>query len=261
MYLAANLSMLFAERPMAERFAAAAAAGFKFVEIQFPHQHPLEELQRAREAAGVEVVLINVPAGDPDRGEAGLAALPGREADFRAAVETCATYARGLGARKANVLAGKPPVDIAPDMIWRTLIENTRFAADRLGEEGLMVLTEPINPIDAPGVFLNCLEAGLEALERVGHPGLYLQFDLYHMAITEPVLRDAILRAGKTIGHVQFADHPGRHEPGSGALDLLSALATLREVGYEDAVAAEYRPSGRTEESLHWMAGFEAALF
>lgn len=260
MYLAANLTMLFQEYPMEERFRAAAAAGFKYVEIQFPHFHPLEELQRAREAADVEVVLINVPAGNPERGEVGLAALPGREKDFREAVELCATYARGLGARKVNVLAGKPPVDLSADRIWRTLTENLRFAVERLGEEGLMVLTEPINPVDVPGVFLNCLEAGLEALERVAHPGLYLQFDLYHMGITEPDLLKAIARAGRAIGHVQFADHPGRHEPSSGSLDLLGALAALREVGYDDAIAAEYRPLGRTEDGLHWMADFEAAI-
>lgn len=260
MYLAANLSMLFEDRPMTERFGAAAAAGFKVVEIQFPHLHPLEELQRAREAAGVDMVLINVPAGDPDRGEAGLAALPGREADFREAVETCATYARGLGARKVNVLAGKPPVDAAPDAIWQTLVDNLRFAADRLGREGIVVQTEPINPVDVPGVFLNSLSAGLEALERAAHPNLRVQFDLYHMAITEPSLNDAIARAGSAIGHVQFADHPGRNEPGSGSLDLLSALAAVRATGYDDAVAAEYRPSKRTEETLHWMESFEAAF-
>jgi len=260
LYLAANLTMLFDDRPMADRFAAAGTAGFRVVEVQFPHLHPLEELQRARDAAGVEVVLINVPAGDPDRGEAGLAALPGREADFRAAVETCARYARGLGARKVNVLAGKPPLDIAPDVIWQTLTENLRFAADRLGKEDIVVQTEPINPVDVPGVFLNSLAAGLEALERADHPNLGLQFDLYHMAITEASLNDAIAQAGKAIGHVQFADHPGRHEPGSGSLDLLSALAALKAAGYDDAVAAEYRPSKRTEETLHWMESFQAAL-
>lgn len=260
MYLAANLSLLFAERPMAERFAAAAAAGFGTVEIQFPHFHPLDELRRAREAAGVEVVLINVPGGDPAAGEAGLASLPGREAEFRAAVETCLDYARGLGARKVNVLAGKPPAEAPRETVWKTLTGNLRLAAERLGEAGLVVQTEPVNPLDVPGFFLNSLDAGLEALERAAHPNLRLQFDLYHMAITEPSLLEAVARAGGRIGHVQFADAPGRHEPGSGSVDLLAAVAALRAAGYDDALAAEYRPAGRTEDGLGWMAAFERAI-
>lgn len=260
MFLAANLSLLFTERPMAERFAAAAAAGFGAVEIQFPHLHPLDELRRAREAAGVEVVLINVPGGDAAAGEAGLASLPGRESDFRKAVETCVDYARGLGARKVNVLAGKPPAEAPRDAVWATLTENLRLAADRLGEAGLVVQAEPVNPVDVPGFFLNSLDAGLEALERAAHPNLRLQFDLYHMAITEPSLTEAVARAGSRIGHVQFADAPGRHEPGSGEVDLLGAVAALRAAGYDDALAAEYRPAGLTEEGLGWMESFCAAI-
>lgn len=259
-YLAANLSMLFDDRPMSERFGAAAAAGFSTVEIQFPHFHPLEELQRARDAAGVDIVLINVPAGDPEAGEAGLASLPGREADFRAAVDTCLDYARGLGARKINVLAGKPPADAPREEIWKTLTGNLRLAADRLGEAGLAVQVEAINPVDVPGFFLNSLDAGLEALARAERENLQLQFDFYHMAITEPSLNEAITRAGPHIGHVQFADNPGRHEPGTGSLDLLSAIAALRATGYDDALAAEYRPAGRTEDGLGWMADFTRAI-
>lgn len=260
MFLAANLSMLFAERPMVERFSAAASAGFKAVEIQFPHLHPLDDLRRAREAAEVEVVLINVPGGDPAAGEAGLASLPGREADFRVAVETCLDYAHGLGARKVNVLAGKPPAETARESVWKTLTENLRFAADRLGEAGLVVQTEPVNPVDVPGFFLNSLDAGLEALDRAAHPNLKLQFDLYHMAITEPSLTEAVAKAGARIGHVQFADAPGRHEPGTGSVDLLGGIAALRAVGYDDAVAAEYRPAETTEAGLGWMPRFNEAL-
>src|SRR5690625_2117053 len=225
---------------MVERFGAAAAAGFEWGEIQFPHLHNLKELQQARDAAGLEIALINVPAGDPEQGELGLAALPGREADFREAVETALVYARGLGARKVNVLAGRPPAEAASEVIWASFITNLRYAAGRFGAGGVRVQIEPINPLDVPGFFLSSLAMPLEALERAAHENLQIQLDLYHMAVTEPSLKEAILRCGTAVGHVQFADHPGRHEPGSGSLDLLAALTDLRAAGYDDIAAAEY---------------------
>lgn len=250
MHLCANISMLFTEAPMPARFALARAAGFDAVEIQFPDEADLGALVAARDAAGVPVRLVNVPRGGP--GEAGLAALPGRQAEFRAAVETGMRCAQALGAGLVNVLAGfargAAPADAA-----ETFAGNLAHAASRFAEIGARVLTEPVNGVDRPGFHLTGLDAGLDAIAAAGHPNLALQFDLYHMAITEPDLPAAIARAGAAIGHVQFADAPGRHEPGTGTTDFAAAIATLRAVGYDGALSAEYVPAGDTRAGLEWM--------
>lgn len=259
MRLIANLSMLFTELPLVERLAEAKAAGFAGVEIQFPYSDSLEVLARARDAAEIDIVLINVPAGDLAGGDLGLAALPDRRAEFYEAVETAAYWAAALDAKKTNILAGRPG-EIDKETAWRTLTENVRAAADRFGEIGVAVGIEPVNPYDAPGFFLASLDLGLEAVSRAGHDNVHLQFDLYHMARTEPDLCAAIERAGPAIGHVQFADAPGRHEPGTGGIDFSAALHALKKIGYDDALAAEYRPAGQTEDGLTWMADFQRMM-
>lgn len=257
MYLCANLSMMFTELPMVDRFAAARDAGFDGVEIQFPDEEDMGALARARVEAGFPVALINVPRGGPD--QAGLAALPGREADFAAAVETCRRNAEALGAEKVNILAGFTR-DAPHEACADTLTRNLRHAAGAFAGDGRRVMVEPVNPRDVPGFFLHGLDAGLAALERAGHPNLFLQFDLYHMAITEADLLAAIARAGPHIGHVQFADAPGRHEPGTGGIDFVAALAALAATGYDGAVSAEYRPLGDTLAGLAWVHRFKRAL-
>jgi len=251
MHLCANLSMLFTERPLAERFAAAAAAGFDTVEIQFPPPEETAALARAARGAGLPVTLINVPRGAGE--EVGLAALPGREADFAAAVEVTLRQAEALDVRKVNILSGRSPPGADPDRCREVLVANLRHAADRFAEIGVRLMVEPVNRGDVPGFFLSGLEPGLDILARADHPNLKLQFDFYHMQITEPDLPAALRRAGGAIGHVQFADAPGRNEPGSAALDFAAAFAALRETGYDGAVSAEYRPAGRTEDGLGWM--------
>ncbi|MCC6000677.1 MAG: TIM barrel protein [Pararhodobacter sp.] len=258
MQLTANLSMLFGEMPLAQRLGAARKAGFDAVEIQFPQDSDIAALQAAVAETGLPVVLINVPRGTGD--EVGLPALPGREEDFRAAVAQCARQARALGVRKVNVLAGRPPANAAPADCRRALIANLRHAAGVMADIGVKVMVEPVNPHDVPGFFLTGLAPALSVLAEADHPNLFLQFDLYHMAITEPDLCAALAQAGPHIGHVQFADTPGRHEPGTGRIDFAAALAALRATGYADAIAAEYRPDGRTEDGLGWMAGFRKAL-
>ncbi len=258
MQLTANLTLLFGDAPVAERLRAAHKAGFDAVEIQFPQDSDIAPLQAAMADTGLPVVLINVPRGVGD--EIGLPALPGREAEFRAAVAHCAAQARALGVRKVNVLAGRPPADADPAACRRALIANLRHAGDVMGALGVQVMVEPVNPRDVPGFFLNALAPALSVLDEAAHPNLYLQFDLYHMAITEPDLCAALARAGPRIGHVQFADMPGRHEPGTGGIDFAAALAALRATGYRDAVSAEYHPGAGTEAGLGWMAGFRKAL-
>lgn len=258
MHVCANISMLFCELPMAERFAAAAAAGFDGVEIQFPDEDDPEALAQARARAAIPVTLINLPRGGADA--VGLGALPGREAEFDAAVETVVHNARLLGAEKVNVLAGRPPRGASPDDCRATFARNLRHAADRLGREGVRVMVEPVNGRDVPGFFLSDLASALDLLERVDHANLFLQFDLYHMALSEPDLAGAIRRAGRRIGHVQFADAPGRGAPGSGTIDFAAALAALRGSGYTGAVSAEYRAGCDTATGLDWMTRFRELM-
>lgn len=258
MHLSANLSMLFCETPMVERMALAAEAGFASVEIQFPEDENLPALASATETLSLPVTLINVPRGEDN--EVGLAALPGREEDFRAAMERCAAQAKTLGVTKTNILSGRPPAGADREICMACLTDNLRRAGDLFGTIGVRVMVEPINPFDVPGFFLTSLDAALEALERADHPNLFLQFDFYHIAITEPDLVSAIRRAGPIIGHVQFADTPGRNEPGTGSIDFASAMAALKETGYQGAVSAEYRPKGETMAGLGWMRDFREMM-
>lgn len=258
MHLCANLSMLFQDRPLPERVRAAAQAGFSSVEVQFPAGDEVAPLAAACRDTGLPVTLINVPRGEGE--EVGLPALPGREADFAAAVEIAAQQAEALGAAKVNVLSGRPPPEADPAECGACLTRNLRHAADRFARIGVRVMVEPVNPRDVPGFFLTGLQAGLDVLAEANHPNLALQFDLYHMAITEPDLPAAIRRAGAAIGHVQFADAPGRHEPGSGGIDFAAALAALRETGYDGAISAEYRPERGTEEGLGWIGRFREMI-
>ena len=258
MHLSANLSMLFFEVPMVERMALAAEAGFASVEIQFPEADAIPALARASETLELPVTLINVPRGEGD--EVGLAALPGREEEFRAAMERCAAQAKTLRVAKTNILAGRPPAGADREACLSCLTDNLRRAGDLFGAIGVKVMVEPVNPVDVPGFFLTSLDAALEALERSDHPNLYLQFDFYHMAITEPDLVSAIRRAGPRIGHVQFADTPGRHQPGTGTIDFAGAMAALKETGYDGAISAEYRPRGETSAGLGWMRDFREMM-
>ncbi len=256
MQLVANLTMLFHDLPMPARIGAAAAAGFEVVEIQFPYEAELTDLVSAVEESGVEMCLINIPAGDREVGEAGLTGLPGREADYRDAVETCLTYARALGVTRINSLAGRPQAGQFAEAT-ATLVENLRYASDRFAEIGATVLVEPVNPTDVPGFLFNALNPALEAVAKVDRDNVKVLFDFYHMAQTEPSLSEAVKRAGSLIGHVQFADAPGRHEPGSGEVDFESGLKALKEIGYGGRVSAEYWPSGATADSLGWMPDFK----
>lgn len=258
MRLISNISMLFPEHPLADRIAASQAAGFDGVEIQFPETADLAPLRAAIDATGLPVVLINVPRGTGD--EVGLACLPDRVEDFRAAVAVCAEQARVLGVQKVNVLSGRPLAGSDPAACRRVLIDNLRHAADVMGGIGVKVMVEPVNPVDVPGFYLTGLAPALQLLKDAAHPNLFLQFDFYHMAITESDLSAAIAEAAPMIGHVQFADTQGRHEPGHGDIDFDAALRALRATGYDDVISAEYRPAGTTLAGLGWMDSFRKAL-
>jgi len=243
---------------MVERFAAARAAGFPAVEIQFPYEVPLAELLRAKEKAGVSVDLINLPAGDFATGLRGIAALPDpRYADeFRAGVARGREYAAALGAKKVNVLSGIQPAGAERKACLAQFVENLRFAADALNGDGIRVLVEPINTHDIPGFIVSRTP---EALALVEHAAagttrdLGVQADLYHMSRMGEDVAPALLKLGRRLGHIQFSDVPGRVEPGSGTLDWKSLFAIVDSCGYAGFTAAEYTPSRRTEETLGWM--------
>ena len=252
----ANISMLFAERGWLDRPAAAAAAGFEAIEIQFPYDRPAEDWRRAIEATGLAVSVVNLPVGDMLTGGPGLAAAPGREAEFRRVVEEARDVAAALRTGNVNVLAGYPErhgFDRARCL--DTLADNLRVAADAMGEIGIGVVVEAVNAVDRPGFLLTTSEQALEAIDLAGHGNLALQHDLYHMDIMEgrPIPRLAEIAA--RIGHIQFADNPGRHEPGTGAIDFPAVFAAIDRLGYDGWTAAEYRPSRTTEKTLGWMTG------
>ncbi len=261
MKFSVNVSTMFKERPLLERFAAARAAGFRAVEIQFPYEAPLADLVRAKEAAGVLVDLVNLPAGDFATGVRGIAGLPASRhaAEFRAGVARGRDYAKALGARKVNVLAGIQPADADRRACLAQLVENLRFAADALNRDGIRVLVEPINTADIPGFLVSRTDEALAIVEEAAagtERDLGVQADLYHMARMGEDAETALRKLGARLGHVQFSDVPGRVEPGGGTLDWTAQFAAVARSGYSGFVAAEYTPSRRTEETLGWMRGF-----
>lgn len=249
---AANLSMLFTERPFLDRFAAAAAAGFRAVECQFPYDWPAESIRARLDASALSLVLHNLPAGDWAAGERGIACLPGREAEFRAGVARGIAYARTLGAPRLNCLAGLAPAGADAGLLRRTMVANLRHAAAALADAGLDLLVEPINTHDMPGFWLNRWTQALELIDAVGAPNLKLQFDAYHVAAMGDAPIPALSACRGHVGHIQIADHPGRHEPGSGALGCAALFAHIDALGYDGHVGAEYRPAVGTEAGLGW---------
>lgn len=250
----ANISMLFAERAWLDRPAAAAAAGFGAIEIQFPYDRPADDWRRAIEAAGLAVSVINLPVGDMLAGGPGLAATPGRQAEFRAAVETARDVAAALRPANVNVLTGYPERHgYERGRCLDTLAENLRLAADIMDGIGVGTVVEAVNTVDRPGFLLSSSEQALDVIDRAGHDNLALEHDLYHMDIMEGRLIERLEEIAPRIGHVQFADNPGRHEPGTGTIDFPAVFAALDRLGYSGWTAAEYLPSRTTEETLGWM--------
>jgi hydroxypyruvate isomerase len=251
---AANLSTLFREHDWLERPMAARRAGFEAVEIQFPYDLDLDGLVRAKRAADVRWLMINLPPGDFAKGERGLGCLPGREAEFRDGVARCRRYGEALGIAQANMPAGIPPKGLERAAIEVTLVENMRFAAEELGKAGIRLLVEPINDRDIPGFFVTRADQAVALIERAAHPNLGLLHDLYHAQVMVGDLIPNLERLIGRIGHIQFADPPGRHEPGTGELNWPALFAAIDRLGYRGWVAAEYFPTGKTADSLGWMA-------
>ena len=249
---AANLSMLFNEVPFLDRFERAAKAGFKAVEFLFPYAHPAAEIKARLEAHGLQLVLHNLPAGDWDAGERGIACRPDRVAEFRSGVARAIEYATALGVPQLNCLAGKAPANVAVDLVRRTLVDNLRFAAAALKPAGLKLLIEPINVFDIPGFYLHTTAQALDILDEVGADNAFVQYDIYHAQRMEGELAATLERCLPRIGHVQLADNPGRHEPGTGEINYAFLFAHLDRIGYRGWVGCEYKPATTTEAGLAW---------
>jgi len=253
---AANLTMLFNEVDFLDRFAAAAAAGFRAVEYLFPYGHDKEQLAEKLAENGLSQVLHNLPAGDWAAGDRGLACHPDRVGEFQDGVGRAIDYASALGCPRVNCLAGIAPDGVDAEALRQTFIKNLRFASQELEKAGIALLAEPINTRDIPGFYLNRSDQALAIIAEVGSANLKLQYDVYHMQIMEGDLAPTIERNLAMIGHMQIADTPGRHEPGTGEIDYGFLFDFIDACGYDGWIGCEYKPRATTEAGLDWLAPY-----
>ncbi|MDB6142626.1 MAG: Hydroxypyruvate isomerase [Pseudomonas sp.] len=249
----ANLSMLFTEHSFLERFAAAANAGFTGVEYLFPYEFSSAQIKEHLRQHGLTQVLFNLPAGDWGAGERGIACHPDRVDEFRAGVNLAIEYAKVLGNTQINCLAGIAPSGVDPELLEKTLIANLSYASDKLEAAGIRLVMEMINTLDMPGFYLNTTQQALALREKIGSRNLFLQYDIYHMQIMEGDLARTLENQLAAINHVQLADNPGRHEPGTGEINYQFLFAHLDRIGYQGWVGCEYKPLTTTEAGLGWM--------
>ena len=249
----ANLTMLFNEVDFPARFERAARAGFRGVEYLFPYEWDKGELAEKLIRFNLEQVLHNLPAGNWSAGERGIACLPGREGEFQEGVGLAVEYAGALRCSRLNCLVGLTPDGISPEKVRHTLVTNLRFAAGALEKENIRLLVEPLNDQDIPDFYLVRTQDALQLLEEVNHPNLWLQYDIYHMQVMEGNLTKTILDNLPRIAHMQLADNPGRHEPGTGEINFTNLFRTIGQAGYEGWLGCEYKPSGVTEDGLRWI--------
>ena len=249
---AANLTMLFNELPFLERFEAASSAGFRGVEYLFPYAFEAGALAERLDRHGLAQVLHNLPAGDWEKGERGIACHPGRVTEFQDGVGRAIDYARQLGCRQLNCLAGIAPHGADPELVQRTLVENLRFAARKLKEAGIRLLVEPVNTFDIPGFYLNRTAQAIALIDEVGSDNLYLQYDIYHAQRMEGEIGNTIAKHLARIAHIQLADNPGRNEPGTGEINYAWLFRHIDRLGYDGWIGCEYKPAGDTAAGLEW---------
>lgn len=255
---AANLSMMFTEVPFLDRFQAAADCGFTAVEFLFPYEHPAEVIAAKLAEVGLVQALFNMPPGDWGAGERGLAALPGREAEFSETLKMAVSYARVTGTPLLHMMAG---IASALDpLAIRTYRDSLKRAADLTGEAGIGLVIEPLNGRDMPGYFLNDFDRAVAFITEVDAPHVKLQFDIYHRQILHGDVIMALRRLAPLIGHIQIASVPDRHEPMTGELDDRRIFAEIDAIGYQGYVGCEYRPAGQTKDGLGWMVGLPSPM-
>ena len=250
---AANLSLMFNEVAFMDRFAAAAQAGFDAVEFLFPYEHPADDIGRALRAHGLANVLFNLPPGDWAAGERGMAAIPGREEEFRASVAVALRYAKALRTPRLHAMAGVVPAGADRDACRATYVANLGYAAAQAAREGIDVLIEPLNPRDVPGYLVSTQAEAHAIREAVGAANLKVQMDLYHCQIVEGDVATRLRRHLPHVGHIQIAGVPDRHEPDTGELNYPYLFRLLDELGYQGWVGCEYRPANGTVAGLGWL--------
>jgi hydroxypyruvate isomerase len=253
---AANLTMMYNEVGFLERFGAAAEAGFTAVEYLFPYDYPAKQLAGLLADNHLTQALHNLPAGDWDAGERGIACHPGRVGEFQDGVDRAIEYATTLGCKRVNCMAGITPGGEHPEKLRETLIRNLRYAAYKLDGAGVQLLIEPINTRDIPGFYLQRTAQALSIIEEVGTDNLWLQYDVYHMQIMEGDLAHTIEANLGVIRHVHIADNPGRNEPGTGEISYPFLFDALDRMGYVGWVGCEYRPLTTTTEGLGWAEAY-----
>jgi 2-dehydrotetronate isomerase len=256
----AHLTQLFVEVPFPQRFAAAAAAGFKGCEFRTPYEYPAAEVALWLEQSGLTNVLFNAPSGDWAAGDRGIAALPGREKEFRRGIALALEYARVLRTPLVHVMAGVIPAAEDRTRCRDAFIANLRYAAQALASAGSGVVIEPINTRDVPGYFLTTQVDAHFICEEVGAPNLSVQMDLYHAQVMEGDLTTKLRKFLPHIGHIQIAGVPDRNEPDRGEVNFGYLLRLLDSIGYSGWVGCEYVPSGRTEDGLGWMQSLVAEV-
>jgi len=256
--LSANLGFMWPDRPLVDRIAAAGQAGFKAVELHWPYDVPAADTAAACAMAGVKLLGLNTAVGNAAKGEFGLGALPGREAEFEAAFLQALNYCTTTGAASIHAMAGV--IDDTP-VSAATLVRNLRTAAQTAARTGVTILLEAINPRDKAGYFYSCVERVAEIMGEVGAPNVKLMFDCYHVGVAQG---DVIRRLEKflpVIGHIQIAAVPSRAEPDEGELNYLAIFEAIEHVGYVGWVGCEYKPRGDTDAGLKWRDSFGRARF
>ncbi len=253
---AANLTMLFNEVPFMERFDKAAAANFKAVEFLFPYAFPIADIKAKLDQNKLTLVLHNMPAGNWEAGERGIACLPDRVEEFRKGVSNAVEYASALRVTQVNCLAGKAPQGVAHSVLQTTLIDNLKYAAAELKKAHIKLLIEPINTFDIPGFFLSGTQQAVDIITEVGSDNLFLQYDIYHAQRMEGELANSIQKHLSKIAHIQLADNPGRNEPGTGEINYAYIFAMLDRIGYTGWIGCEYKPAATTEAGLGWFKPF-----
>lgn len=250
----ANLTLLFKEVPFLQRFEQAAKAGFKGVEFQFPYAFDLDQIAEKLQANQLEMVLFNLPAGNWDAGDRGLAANPNRIGEFQEGVGKGIEAAKKLGVKQLNCLGGLAPKGVSEERIYQTFADNLRFAGNELKKAGLRLLVEPVNTFDNPGVYLCHTQKALDLIKDSGSDNVFLQHDIYHMQRMEGELANTIKANIAMIRHMQLADNPGRHEPGTGEINYRFLFKLIDDLGYDGWIGCEYHPKTTTLEGLGWIA-------
>ena len=249
----ANLSMLYTEHAFLDRFEPAAKAGFKAVEFLFPYAFSAAGIKAKLDGNNLQLVLHNLPAGDWDAGERGIACHPDRVEEFRTGVAQAITYAKALGVGQLNCLAGKAPAGVSDAVLRKTFVDNLRYAAGELKKVSLKLLIEPINTFDIPGFYLSRTAQALDILDEVDAGNAFVQYDIYHAQRMEGELAATMQKHLARIGHIQLADNPGRNEPGTGEINYAFLFAHLDRIGYSGWIGCEYKPATNTEAGLGWL--------